>query len=425
VVSSTGPFTGDAAISYVGGGGSGATVSAVLGLSAGSFTVTNGGTGYANGTVAVTISGGGGTGATGTATVANNVVTTINITNPGTGYTTAPSITIAPPASGTTAAATGNANNFVLDGTQQLTAGSGYTSAPTATLTATSGTATLGTPLVSGLVLQTATNSSVGGVGDIVIAGPVTGGGSLTKNSGNTVTLQGPGSYSGGTTVSGGKLVAAHYQALGTGGVTIHGGGTLQLQSGLGTAVVVPSVAFDGVAGNWSGTLDLTNNKLVVEATVSKPAALANLQSQAGTALMSSTLPANYGIAVVDNAALATPFSTFGGQTVGGNSILVSQELLGDANIDGHVDLLDVSIVLNSFGAPTAAWSSGNFDGSLTIDLTDLSKVLNNFGATNPNAFAGNGPGGGVSTAIATPEPASLAITGIAMAALIARRRRP
>ena len=213
VVSSTGPFTGDAVINYSGGGGSGATVNAVLGLSAGSFAVSNGGTGYANGTVAVTITGGGGTGATGTATVVNTVVTAINITNPGTGYTTAPTITIAPPTTGTTATATGNASNFVLDGTQQLTAGSGYTSAPTATLTASSGTAVLGTPLVSGIALQLATNSSIGGTGSIVVAGPVTGGGSMTKISGNTVTLLAPNTYSGGTTVSAGILVAAHAQA--------------------------------------------------------------------------------------------------------------------------------------------------------------------------------------------------------------------
>ena len=422
VVSTTGPFTGDAVINYSGGGGSGATVNAVLGLSAGSFAVINGGTGYANGTVAVTITGGGGTGATGTATVANNVVTAINITNPGTGYTTAPTITIAPPTTGTTATASGNASNFVLDGTQELTTGSGYTSTPTATLTASSGTAVLGTPQVSGIALQLATNSSIGGTGNIVVAGPVTGGGSLTKTSANTVTLQAPNTYSGGTTISGGTLVAAHAQALGSGPLTIHGGGTVQLQSGLGAAVVLPSVTFDGSAGNWLGTLDVTNNKLVVEAVVSKPAALANLQSQANSAIKSSTMAATFGIAVVDNAALATPLTTFGGTPVDVNSILVAPELLGDSNIDGTVDLTDLSTVLNNFGSTTSAWTSGNFDGAATIDLTDLSDVLNNFGASNPNPTSASG--GGAVAAIATPEPASLAVAGIALAALITRRRR-
>ena len=391
MVSATGPFTGDATITYSGGGGWGATVNAVLGLSAGSFAVNNGGTGYANGTIAVTITGGGGTGATGTATVANNVVTAINITNPGIGTCEVlPTITIAPPTSGTTATAVGNASNFVLDGTQELTAGNGYTSATTATLTATSGTATLGTPMVSGLAqVQTGTNSSVAGTGNIVVAGPVTGGGSLTKNSGDTLPSLGSAEQLLRRDLDFRRQARGGTPAAGDRRVTIHTGGTLQLQSGLSTAVVSPSVTFDGSVGNWSGTLDLTNNKLVVEAVVTKASALANLQSQAGTVLMSSTKPGTFGIAVVDDAALAVPLATFGGQPVDSNSILVSQELLGDANIDGHIDLTDLSTVLNNFGSTTAAWTSGNFDGAATIDLTDLSNVLNNFGATNPNASAG------------------------------------
>src|SRR6202012_3097129 len=112
-----------------------------------------------------------------------------------------------------------------------------------------------------------------------------------------------------------------------------------------------------------------------------------------------------FGIAVVDNAVLATPFTAFGGQTVDANSILVSQELLGDSNIDGHVDLTDLSTVLNNFGTTTPAWTSGNFDGAATVDLTDLSAVLNNFGLTNPNA---TDVSAGATAAIGTPEPASL-----------------
>ena len=63
-----------------------------------------------------------------------------------------------------------------------------------------------------------------------------------------------------------------------------------------------------------------------------------------------------------------------------GNSATAPAVLVGDANVDGHVDLTDVSIVLNNFGSTTSAkWSDGNFDGAATIDLTDLSFVLNNF----------------------------------------------
>ena len=65
------------------------------------------------------------------------------------------------------------------------------------------------------------------------------------------------------------------------------------------------------------------------------------------------------------------------------NSAPAPAVLLGDANVDGHVDLTDLSIVLNNFGAATSNWTSGNFDGAETIDLTDLSDVLNNFGSSS------------------------------------------
>lgn len=54
-------------------------------------TVTTGGSGYVNGAQA-TFAGGGGTGATGTAVVTNGALTGVTITAPGTGYTSAPTV---------------------------------------------------------------------------------------------------------------------------------------------------------------------------------------------------------------------------------------------------------------------------------------------------------------------------------------------
>lgn len=58
--------------------------------------VVSGGSGYTS-APAVTFSGGGGTGAAATAVVTDGVVTAVNVTNGGTGYTSAPSVTIAAP----------------------------------------------------------------------------------------------------------------------------------------------------------------------------------------------------------------------------------------------------------------------------------------------------------------------------------------
>ena len=61
------------------------------GIAAPTFTA---GTGGPNGTQALVITGGGGTGATATAVVAAGAVTAINVTNGGSGYTSNPTITI-------------------------------------------------------------------------------------------------------------------------------------------------------------------------------------------------------------------------------------------------------------------------------------------------------------------------------------------
>jgi len=102
-------------VTFVGGGGSGATATTTINSSGSvtSITLTNPGTGYTSiptiiigaGIVitnagsgfteppTITFSGGGGTGATATASIANGVVTSITITNGGTGYTTVPTVT--------------------------------------------------------------------------------------------------------------------------------------------------------------------------------------------------------------------------------------------------------------------------------------------------------------------------------------------
>ena len=183
----------------------------------------------------------------------------------------------------------------------------------------------------------------------------------------------------------------------------------------------VSNLTLAGTTDHWTGHLDLSGNKLILE-TASKATAIATLRNQIAfgatnaAGITSSGLAANFAIAVMDNAVLSK--TTFGGATVDGNSVLVGAELIGDSNADGSVDLTDLSTVLNNFGSTTSAWTSGNFDGATTIDLTDLSDVLNNFGATNPNAsFA-------APAVTATPEPTSLAMVGLGAAALLRRRKQ-
>ena len=66
------------------------------------------------------------------------------------------------------------------------------------------------------------------------------------------------------------------------------------------------------------------------------------------------------------------------------NQLLLRVAVNGDANLDGGVDLSDLSAVLNNFGSASAVWTTGAFDYSSTVSLTDLSVVLNNFGNSAP-----------------------------------------
>ncbi len=179
--------------------------------------------------------------------------------------------------------------------------------------------------------------------------------------------------------------------------------------TGPGHALLAPSTGTAKLSALTltATTLDITNNKLIIEP-ASKPTALATLQGYlSNLTLTSSTLPANFGLALLDNAALN--LTTFGGQPIDTNALLLSPELLGDVNADGSVDLTDLSTILNNFGTTTPAWTSGNFDNAPTIGLTDLAYVLNNFGQTIPGASA-QSPTTKDQSPIPTPQPASLAL---------------
>ncbi|MGN6367594.1 MAG: hypothetical protein ACTHN5_04970 [Phycisphaerae bacterium] len=187
------------------------------------------------------------------------------------------------------------------------------------------------------------------------------------------------------------------------------------------------SLTFGGATDNWIGKMDITNTKLVIQPASSKSAALATLTNQAlygrthAAGIYDSALPPNMVVAVIDNASLPVPLTTFGAIAVDPNSILISQELLGDANIDGKVDLTDLSTILNHFGQTTSNWTDGNFDGAPAIDLSDLSDLLNNFGASNPSAHTS--PAGLASPSLSpTPEPTTLALLLPATLLLHARR---
>jgi hypothetical protein len=97
-------------------------------------------------------------------------------------------------------------------------------------------------------------------------------------------------------------------------------------------------------------------------------------------------------------------------------AVVLQRGLLGDANMDGTVDINDLSKVLTNYDKTNMQWADGDFDGSGTVDIQDLSKILTNYDKT-----------AGASAGIkAVPEPSALVLLGVSAIGLVryAQRRK-
>jgi hypothetical protein len=95
----------------------------------------------------------------------------------------------------------------------------------------------------------------------------------------------------------------------------------------------------------------------------------------------------------------------------GSLGFLLAPAMAGDANLDGKVDINDLTVVLANYGQTGATWSQGDFIGDGKVDINDLTIVLANYGQT-----FGASPAGNLS---AVPEPGALVLLGLGAAGLL------
>jgi T5SS/PEP-CTERM-associated repeat protein len=227
----------------------------------------------------------------------------------------------------------------------------------------------------------------------------------------------------------------------GLGSLTLANVRTSALSVHSGTVAIAPNGTPAGtsavgtllIAGNtdaWTTKLDLANNDAVVQSTAANKATdFARLHNQVkqgfnngawtGQGITSSSAAGNAnsdtGLSVVDNALLGV--TSFSGQPVTADSILLKYTYYGDIDANGQVDADDLTVFASNFGRASGATQvDGDIDFNGAVDADDLTVVANNFAKGLATPLAAN-------NLQAVPEPQTHALMAIGMAALLVAAR--
>jgi hypothetical protein len=196
---------------------------------------------------------------------------------------------------------------------------------------------------------------------------------------------------------------------------------TTSLTVGEGTLRILPTGGGDGVSEvdglsiAPDARFDLTNNGLIVGSTPIAAVRAAILAGRnggdwSGDGLTSSAAAANSASAAVGYAVAGDlGLNRFMGQIVTDADVLVRYTRLGDANLDGVVNINDFSRLAANFNT-AGDWSDGDFDFSGSVGITDFAQMAANF---NLAALAER----------AVPEPSMVIVAAIALLGSARRRR--
>jgi autotransporter-associated beta strand protein len=131
--------------------------------------------------------------------------------------------------------------------------------------------------------------------------------------------------------------------------------------------------------------------------------------------------PTHYALGMGDNASLG--YTTFFGEPVDANALLVRFTRVADANLDGIVNLNDFNRLASNFGTTGKFWYQGDFNYDGLVGLADFNMMANNFGFV-ATGLENPTPQDWANLAAAVPEPSGICIWLAGAACLLARRYR-
>jgi hypothetical protein len=186
-----------------------------------------------------------------------------------------------------------------------------------------------------------------------------------------------------------------------------------------------------GTTGAWTGTLDLSNNDLIVYG-----GSLSTITDQLrsgfnkgdwnGTGIASSAAHDDSNFLTALGVIQQSESETFDGQAVSTGDVLVKYTYYGDANLDGTVNGADYQQIDMGFGLQLTGWSNGDFNYDGVVDGSDYSLLDNTFNqinATSAGSLALIACPADL-TPSSVPEPTTLVLLGLGTIGQLRRRPR-
>jgi hypothetical protein len=169
--------------------------------------------------------------------------------------------------------------------------------------------------------------------------------------------------------------------------------------------------------------LNLNDNALIVDYTTASPFESMRMDISYGRIYSALSDGATRGLGYADNVVLGA--TSVGGEPVDPTSVIVTFTYLGDADLNGRVDVADLGRLASSWQT-SAPWTNGDFDYSGFVDVADLGML-----ASNWQAGVGSSLGPSLQEALASmglghavvPEPVAIGLIALGVIWLTMRGR--